>query len=153
MAAVGRLRAEYARIGCANYARRTRAPFSPTLVEVPDVRRRKQGRPATWRAQEADALRRSLPKNALIVTLDERGVAWPSRRLARWLGERRDDSVRDVAFLIGGPDGIDPPLLAEAKLTLSLGPMTLPHELARLVLLEQIYRAAEILAGSPYHRD
>lgn len=86
------------------------------------------------------------------VALDEGGHALSSEAFSRWLAERRDGGAKATAFLIGGPDGHGAAVLDAATLKLSLGPMTLPHGIARIVLAEQLYRAATILAGHPYHR-
>lgn len=102
-------------------------------------------------AQAADILRR-LPASAWTVALDERGAALDSPGLAQVLGQRRDAGVQDLALLIGGADGLDPGLRSRAGLVLSLGAMVWPHMLARVMLAEQLYRAATILAGTPYHR-
>jgi 23S rRNA (pseudouridine1915-N3)-methyltransferase len=88
----------------------------------------------------------------VIVALDERGRDFNSQDFARWLGTRQDAGARHAAFLIGGPDGHGAEVLAAAALQLCLGRLTLPHGLARAVLAEQLYRAATILAGHPYHR-
>ena len=98
------------------------------------------------------SLRRVLPKGALICCLDERGRVEPSPSFAKRLGGWRDAGRSDVAFVIGGADGIDPSLRAEADHMLSFGAMVWPHMLVRVMLSEQLYRAASILAGSPYHR-
>lgn len=103
-------------------------------------------------AAEAALLRRVLPDGARLVALDERGRALDSPGLADRLGRWRDEGVREVAFLIGGADGLDPALRDGADLALSLGPMVWPHRLARAMLAEQLYRSASILAGTPYHR-
>ncbi|MEQ3709141.1 MAG: 23S rRNA (pseudouridine(1915)-N(3))-methyltransferase RlmH [Tateyamaria sp.] len=116
-----------------------------SVVEVED---RKGG----GMAAEADLLRRALPKGALICCLDERGRVEPSPGFAKRLGGWRDAGRSDVAFVIGGADGIDPSLRAEADHLLSFGAMVWPHMLVRVMLSEQLYRAASILAGSPYHR-
>ncbi|MDU8929564.1 23S rRNA (pseudouridine(1915)-N(3))-methyltransferase RlmH [Alisedimentitalea sp. MJ-SS2] len=116
-----------------------------TLTEVDD---RKGG----GMAGEAALLERALPKNARIVALDERGKLMTSPDFAAKLADFRDDGTSDLAFLIGGADGIDPSLRARADLSLSFGKMVWPHMLARVMLTEQLYRAASILAGSPYHR-
>jgi len=121
------------------------------LIEVRDAKR-KGSDVARWRAQEADHLRQALSGVSTWVALDERGEEWGSERLARELQERQTRSHSSLAFVIGGPDGFDPSLLKSAPKTLRLGKMTLPHELARLVLLEQLYRAHSILANTPYHR-
>ncbi len=92
-------------------------------------------------------LARRVPERAHAVVLDEGGVARDSVTLSRWLEERRQ-SGRDLAFVIGGPFGVE---LARRDESMSLGPLTLPFQLARVVLLEQLYRAHKILAGEPYH--
>ncbi|MGI3209899.1 23S rRNA (pseudouridine(1915)-N(3))-methyltransferase RlmH [Roseovarius tibetensis] len=102
---------------------------------------------------EAGLLDRTIPKGALVVALDERGNLMSSPDLSRHLGHWRDTGRGDVAFLIGGADGLSPDLRARADVTLSFGKMVWPHMLARVMLVEQLYRAASILAGSPYHRS
>jgi len=116
-----------------------------TLTEIED---RKGG----GMAAEAELLRRALPGGALLCCLDERGKVETSPAFAKRLAGWRDAGRSDVAFVIGGADGIDPGLRAEADHLLSFGPMVWPHMLARVMLSEQLYRAASILAGSPYHR-
>ncbi|PTQ74945.1 23S rRNA (pseudouridine(1915)-N(3))-methyltransferase RlmH [Celeribacter persicus] len=103
-------------------------------------------------AAEATLLERALPKGAVIVTMDERGQVISSPDFAEKLASWRDAGRSDVAFVIGGADGIDPDLRAQADFSISLGKMVWPHMLARAMLTEQLYRAASILAGSPYHR-
>lgn len=101
---------------------------------------------------EAPLLQGVIPKGALICTMDERGKVMSSPEFAKVLGQRRDSGVSDLAFVIGGADGIDPALRAQADLSLSFGQMVWPHMLVRVMLSEQLYRAASILSGSPYHR-
>lgn len=115
------------------------------VVEVED---RKGG----GMAGEANVLRRSIPQGALICVLDERGKMLTSPNFATRLGDWRDQGRSDLALVIGGADGIDPSLRAEADFSLSFGQMVWPHMLARVMLAEQLYRAATILAGGPYHR-
>jgi 23S rRNA (pseudouridine1915-N3)-methyltransferase len=102
---------------------------------------------------EAVLLERALPKGAVIVTMDERGKLLTSPEFADKLAGWRDAGRSDVAFVIGGADGIDPSLRAQADFSISLGKMVWPHMLVRAMLTEQLYRAASILAGSPYHRE
>jgi len=102
---------------------------------------------------EAVLLERALPKGAVIVTMDERGKLLTSPEFADKLAGWRDAGCSDVAFVIGGADGIDPSLRAQADFSISLGKMVWPHMLVRAMLTEQLYRAASILAGSPYHRE
>lgn len=116
-----------------------------TITEVDD---RKGG----GMAGEAVLLSRALPSNAKVITLDERGKLMSSPEFAKTLAHIRDDGTGDLAFLIGGADGLDPGLRARADQSLSFGKMVWPHMLARTMLCEQLYRAASILAGAPYHR-
>ncbi len=103
-------------------------------------------------AAEAALLEKALPKGAIICVMDERGQVMPSPDFADRLGAWRDSGQQDLAFIIGGADGIDPALRAKADFALSFGKMVWPHMLVRVMLTEQLYRAASILAGSPYHR-
>jgi 23S rRNA (pseudouridine1915-N3)-methyltransferase len=116
-----------------------------TVIEVDD---RKGG----GMAREADLLRRAVPKSARIIALDERGKLMTSPDFATTLAGLRDDGTGDLAFVIGGADGLSRDLRASAHLSLSFGKMVWPHMLARVMLTEQLYRAAAILAGTPYHR-
>lgn len=116
------------------------------VVEVED---RKGG----GMAGESTVLRRAIPQGAVICVLDERGKMMASPKFAARLADWRDDGRSDLAILIGGADGIDPTLRAEADFSLSFGQMVWPHMLVRVMLAEQLYRAATILAGGPYHRN
>ncbi len=107
--------------------------------------------PEHVKAREAERLADALPSTAVIVACDERGAGWTSDAFARWLQSQRE-SARDVAFVIGGAFGLDASLVARATVRLSLAPWTLPHDLARLVLAEQLYRAGTIVRGEPYHK-
>jgi 23S rRNA (pseudouridine1915-N3)-methyltransferase len=100
---------------------------------------------------EAARIRAAVPRDASLVALDERGKDWTTQQLADQLRRWRD-SAEDVAFAIGGADGLDPDLKQKARTLLRLSSMTLPHALARVMLAEQLYRASSMLAGHPYHR-
>ncbi|NOD84773.1 23S rRNA (pseudouridine(1915)-N(3))-methyltransferase RlmH [Ruegeria sp. HKCCD6119] len=115
------------------------------VIEVEDKKNAGMG-------AEAALLRKALPKGAVICTLDERGRVMSSPDFAKKLGSWRDAGRQDLALIIGGADGIDPALRAEADFSLSLGSMVWPHMLVRVMLAEQLYRAATILSGGPYHR-
>ncbi|WP_171171854.1 23S rRNA (pseudouridine(1915)-N(3))-methyltransferase RlmH [Ruegeria sp. HKCCA0370] len=115
------------------------------LIEVEDKKNAGMG-------AEAALLRKALPKGAVICTLDERGRVMSSPDFARKLGGWRDAGRQDLALVIGGADGIDPALRAEADFSISFGSMVWPHMLVRVMLAEQLYRAATILSGGPYHR-
>ncbi|AYV45436.1 23S rRNA (pseudouridine(1915)-N(3))-methyltransferase RlmH [Caulobacter flavus] len=116
-------------------------------VEILEVEARKPGK-----AAEAEVLRPHL-EGAYVVACDEHGKVHTSRAFAGRLERLRDDGQRRIVFLIGGADGLDPSILSQANELLAFGPQTWPHALARAMLAEQIYRAATILGGSPYHRD
>jgi 23S rRNA (pseudouridine1915-N3)-methyltransferase len=103
-------------------------------------------------AEEATAISALIPEKSVLVSLDEHGSSIDSATFARHLGRWRDDSVANNVFVIGGPDGLSPDLRRKAKLTIAFGSATWPHQMVRIMLLEQIYRAATILAGHPYHR-
>ena len=103
-------------------------------------------------AAEAILLRRAVPKGAVICCLDERGTVEGSPAFAHRLAGWRDAGRSDVAFVIGGADGLEPGLRTDADHLLSFGKMVWPHMLVRVMLTEQLYRAASILAGAPYHR-
>ena len=120
--------------------------FGP--VSVHEVEDKKGG----GMAAEADLLIRAIPKGAITCMLDERGRVLTSPEFAKKLGGWRDQGCSDLAFVIGGADGIAKPLRAQADFKLSFGAMVWPHMLARVMLSEQLYRAVTILAGGPYHR-
>lgn len=116
-------------------------------VEILEVEARKPGK-----AAEAEAILARVA-DAQLIACDERGRAMASRDFAARLAALRDDGVRHLAFAIGGADGLDATVTSAAIQTLSFGPQTWPHALARAMLAEQVYRAVTILAGAPYHRD
>ena len=130
MLAVGRLRPPYAD----DVQHYQKLLARHTRLELTEVR-------------EEQSVDGRLPERAFVVLLDAGGREFESEEFARWLEDRRQ-SGRDLCFVVGGPKGID---LDECDMRISLGPMTLPHQLARVVLLEQVYRAHKILAGEPYH--
>lgn len=115
------------------------------VIEVEDKKNAGMG-------AEATLLRKALPKGTVICTLDERGRVMSSPDFAQKLGGWRDAGRQDLALIIGGADGIDPDLRAEADFSISFGSMVWPHMLVRVMLAEQLYRAATILSGGPYHR-
>lgn len=117
-------------------------------VDVREVEDRKGG----GMAAEAVLLEKALPSGAAVIALDERGKVKTSPDFSQDLAKWRDDGRSDLTFVIGGADGIDPGLRAKCDASLSFGKMVWPHMLVRVMLAEQLYRAASILAGAPYHR-
>lgn len=148
--AVGRMRDPHERALLEDYRARATAlgrNLGVTAVSVVEID------PKPDAAREAEALLAALPADAWLVALDERGRSRTSREVAGWLETLKDDGIRDLAFAIGGADGHGPAIRAAARGRLSLGAMTWPHMLARIMLMEQIYRAISIIARHPYHRD
>jgi 23S rRNA (pseudouridine1915-N3)-methyltransferase len=121
-------------------------------VAIVELEERRRFPAAEQKAREAELILAAVPPGAPLVALDEHGAAWPSRAFADRIAAWRDQGVPELAFAIGGADGLGAAVLSRADAILSLGPMTWPHFLARGMLLEQLYRAQQILAGHPYHR-
>ena len=153
--AVGRLKDGPERALCERYAGRildtgkALGLSGPDIAEIGESRAR---RPEDRKTEEAVLFRDKLPPG-LIVALDERGRTMGSTDFANRLARERDAGTSAVSFLIGGADGLDAGLREQAGLTLSFGGLTLPHQLVRVLVLEQIYRALTILSGHPYHRS
>lgn len=149
--AVGRLRAGSERDLVDDYLQRVDRSGRPLGIgpvsehEIED----KKGR---GMMAEAELLGRSLPVGAMLVAMDERGSVISSPEFATQLAKWRDDGRQDVAFVIGGADGIAPVLRDRADFSISFGKMVWPHLLVRVMLAEQLYRATTILGGGPYHR-
>ena len=137
--------------GFAEYAKRLSRDLPLELVEIKPGARGKGRDNARAVVGEGSALLGALPHDAQVVALDGRGAAWSSEQLADQLSNWRM-AGRDLAFLIGGPDGHAREVLQRANQRWSLGPLTLPHMLVRLVVAEQLYRAVTIVNGHPYHR-
>jgi 23S rRNA (pseudouridine1915-N3)-methyltransferase len=119
------------------------------IHEIPESRARDAARRI---AEEAAAISALIPEKYVLVALDENGKSIDSTAFAEQLGRWRDDQVANTVFAIGGADGLSPDLQRKAKLRIAFGAATWPHQMVRVMLLEQIYRAATILAGHPYHR-
>ena len=128
----------------------TRLTWSVTIREIEE---KKKLSPAELCKREGELLLAACPKATTIIALDERGKNLSSRDFSVRLGQWRDEGESELAFIIGGAGGLAKTVLDRASLILSLGAMTWPHQLARGLLLEQLYRGQQILAGHPYHRD
>jgi 23S rRNA (pseudouridine1915-N3)-methyltransferase len=119
------------------------------IHEIPESRARDA---ASRIAEEATAISAAIPARSVLVALDAGGDNIDSAAFARHLGQWKDQSVANNVFIIGGADGLSPELRRKAKLSIAFGSATWPHQMVRVMLLEQVYRAATILAGHPYHR-
>jgi 23S rRNA (pseudouridine1915-N3)-methyltransferase len=151
LVAVGERAPTWVAQGFAEYQKRLSHWLPLDLVEIEPGLRGKGRDAARATSDEGARVLAALPKGAQVVALDGRGKAWSSEQLAQRLEHWRGQG-RDLAFLIGGPEGHAPDVFARADETWSLGPLTLPHMLVRLLVAEQIYRAAALLANHPYHR-
>jgi 23S rRNA (pseudouridine1915-N3)-methyltransferase len=148
IAAVGRLRDAHSRALFDDYQKRLVWPSVVREVEL------KRSLPAAQaRLEEGRLLMEAIGDRATLIALDEHGAEWTSTEFARRIGAWRDEGVGELAFAIGGADGHAPELLKRAAAVVAFGKMTWPHRLARVMLVEQIYRAQQIVAGHPYHRD
>ncbi len=155
LAAIGRLKAGPERDIAARYLARAAAGARSVGLAGVDLRELDESRarrPEDRRVDEAKALRALIPAGARIVALDERGDAPTSEIFAVDIGKARDSGIPAYVVALGGADGFDPEFRAAAHMVLAFGAMTWPHQLARIMAAEQIYRATTILAGHPYHR-
>ena len=122
-------------------------------VTISEVEEKRPLTAAALKSREGELILAAIPSDARLIALDQTGKSRSSREFASDLSGWRDDGVAAVAFAIGGAEGLAPAVLDRAASALSLGAMTWPHLLARCMLLEQIYRAQQIAAGHPYHRE
>jgi 23S rRNA (pseudouridine1915-N3)-methyltransferase len=153
--AVGRLKAGPERELANRYLERAKAAgkrlqFDFAVREVPESQ---AGSATVRKDQEAAGILGPAPTKSILVTLDQAGQSVDSKRLAAMLADWRDDGAMEVLFAIGGADGLARQVLDAARLRLSFGAMTWPHQMARIMMAEQCYRAVTILSGHPYHRE
>jgi len=149
--AVGQRMPDWVNVAWRDYARRLPADYALQLREIKPEPRTSGKTPAQLMRAEAERLRAALPPDAVIAALDEHGRDLTTTALAQQLRDWRE-AARNVAFLIGGPDGLDETLKRDAHARIRLSSLTLPHPMVRVLLAEQLYRAWSILAGHPYHR-
>ncbi len=149
--AVGERMPEWVRIASDDYLGRLARWQAIDLVEITPGERGRKSDPRQAMARESERLLAAVPQGAWVIALDERGQSWSSEQLSQRLQSWRNQG-RDVAMLVGGPDGHAPEVIERADQRWSLSPLTLPHALVRVLLAEQIYRAASMLENHPYHR-
>jgi 23S rRNA (pseudouridine1915-N3)-methyltransferase len=151
VAAVGQRMPNWVNEAWTEYARRMPSVLSLSLCEITLEKRGKNADTKRLTAIESKALHEAMPARARVIALDVQGQAWSTEKLAanleQWMGEGRD-----VGFMIGGPDGIAADIMQKADNRWSLGPLTLPHPMVRVVLAEQLYRAWTVTQNHPYHR-
>ncbi len=152
VAAVGTRLPDWMAAGFAEYAKRMPRDLPIELIEIKPEPRTTGKTVDAMMAAEAKRIEAALPVRCRRIALDERGEALDTKTLSQRLGQWQTEGD-DVAFLIGGPDGLDPALKQTAQASLRLSSLTLPHGLARVVLAEALYRAHSLRIGHPYHRD
>jgi 23S rRNA (pseudouridine1915-N3)-methyltransferase len=143
---------DWVEAGFTDYARRMPREWPLELREVKAEPRTTGKTAAAMMAAEAARLRAALPSHCRLVALDEHARDFTTQALADSLASWSQEGA-DVAFLIGGPDGLDPGLKGDARVMMRLSSLTLPHALVRVILAEALYRAASVLKGHPYHRE
>ena len=148
---VGRPRAAFWRDAAAHYLERLARWRAVTETVVRDADPALP--PARKTLEEGKNILRVLVPGDIVICLDERGVTRTSRNFARWLDELSADATRRPCFVVGGPFGLDDAVRARARHMVAFGAQTLPHELARVLLLEQLYRAESLLRNTPYHHE
>ncbi len=151
IAAVGHKMPAWIETGFQEYAKRMPPECRIILKEIKPVERSGSRTAETVMAQEREKIEAALPKGARVIALDERGRDWTSVQLSQQLEQWQQDG-RDVAFVIGGADGLDPGFKAGADTLIRISSMTLPHGMVRVMLAEQLYRAWSITQNHPYHR-
>ena len=152
LVAAGKRMPAWVTAGFNEYNKRLPRELRLNLVEIAPVVRSKSTSTQKITAEEARRIRAAMPENALVIALDEHGAQFDSATLSRKI-EAWSRQGQDLAFIIGGADGLDADLKQTADMLWSLSPMTLPHALTRIILVEQIYRAWTILQKHPYHRE
>ncbi|MEN8687018.1 MAG: 23S rRNA (pseudouridine(1915)-N(3))-methyltransferase RlmH [Desulfuromonadales bacterium] len=148
---VGRLTLPYLKEGCAEFADRVKRNMSLNITEIKEFKTgRKLDLPRVV-AAEGERLTRHIPAGTFVIALDQRGKQFGSEQLAALMNEHMVQGVPAWTLLIGGPYGLNPALRKQADLVLSLSAMTLPHQMVRLLILEQLYRCGTIIRNEPYH--
>ncbi len=153
--AVGRLKRAPETELCSDYLARTEKlgrQVGITKAEIVEVPESQDGQASGRKIQEAGALQAKIAPGAMLICLDENGQNVDSKEFSKIIKKAADDGTSELVFVLGGPDGLDPDLLSSASKTVCFGRMTWPHRLARVMLLEQIYRAVTLMVNHPYHR-
>ncbi len=151
---VGKIREPYIADGVTEFRKRIRRYGALNYVEVKAEKRRKNSLDAEVRQRECERIQKAIAPQEYVVALDEHGLQYTSREFADFIARCQcDGAIKSLTFVTGGATGFTRTLLQQANTVLSLSKMTFPHQLCRLLLLEQVYRAYTILAGEPYHKD
>lgn len=150
--AVGKLKEKFWAAACDEYLKRLRPYAKVSVAEIPDVDPARAGGVGAARIREGEGILSAVPEGARVILMAIEGKQRSSEGFSQHLDELALRGESDLAFVIGGSDGVSDAVRARSDETFSFGPITLPHNLARVVLLEQIYRAFKISRGEPYHK-
>ncbi len=150
--AVGNKMPSWCTLACEEYLTRLQHFMKCSLVEIPTAKRHKAGNVAQYKEEEAQKILQKITPSHHVIAMEVTGSAWNTATLSHKLSAWQQQG-KDIAFMIGGPDGLSEKCLARANQQLSLSALTYPHALARVVLLEQLYRAHSMLVNHPYHRE
>lgn len=149
---VGKTKSSAVQSLISDYLERIKHLVPCEIVETRDLSKRRSLPAAELIRSEGEELGRHVPESGILVALDEKGTEFTSEAFARWLETQQNTGARVITFVVGGPEGLSPMLSKRARLILSMGRMTWTHEMCRVLLLEQIYRALCIMRNIPYHR-
>ena len=153
--AVGKIKEEFLREGVAEYEKRLRPYLNLKIVELTEEKRSVSASPSAEKTaivKEGERILAAVPSGSFVVALDVGGTSWSSPELAGFLRQRELAGKNQITFIIGGDLGLSPKVLSQSDMQLSLSKMTFTHQMARLLLMEQIYRACRINSGEPYHK-
>jgi 23S rRNA (pseudouridine1915-N3)-methyltransferase len=149
--AIGKPNEPYVAPGVEDFSRRLRNYFPTTWKIIPPPRNASSLSEADLKKKEAELILSGLGKEDWLVALDEHGKLMDSQKLSSFIQSRANESVKQLVFLIGGAYGLDQTILKRANFSWSLSPLTFPHQLVRLIMAEQLYRACTILKNEKYH--
>jgi 23S rRNA (pseudouridine1915-N3)-methyltransferase len=149
---VGKTKNSFIRSLLADYVERICHLVPCEIVETRDISKIKTLRPSELVTAEGEVLSRQIPDSGRLIALDEKGTQYTSNDFARWLESEQNSGARVITFVIGGPEGLSRSIISRAHMILSMGKMTWTHEMCRMLLLEQVYRALCIMRRIPYHK-
>jgi 23S rRNA (pseudouridine1915-N3)-methyltransferase len=150
---IGKTDTKYIAKGIAEYYQRIKHYIDFSIVDIPSIRQNRNLTEDIYKLKEGELLKKALSKSDVIILLDENGAEFDSRNFAKWLNKIMIRGTRNVAFVTGGAYGFSDEVYKISHYKISLSRMTFAHQLARLIFVEQLYRACTILKGIPYHND
>lgn len=153
LACIGKTKEAYLKEGILSYTDRLKRFVKFEIMYIPDIKNQKNMPPSVVKEKEADAIKKHFSGDARLILLDEKGRSFRSKAFAAFIQKQISHSNKDIVFLIGGAYGFTPDIYQTAYTSISLSPMTFSHQLVRILLLEQMYRAFSIIHNTPYHNE